>query len=136
MHHYKPAHTDCDIYVHFENADVLHVADTWWNGFYPFLDFNTGGNIDGMIEAADKNVNRVSDKTIIVPGHGPVGNRAQMIEYRDMLGEVRNKIQVQKKRGLTLKEVVASQPTKAYDAKWGQFVISPALFTKLVYRGV
>jgi glyoxylase-like metal-dependent hydrolase (beta-lactamase superfamily II) len=112
------------------------VADTWWNGFYPFLDFNTGGNIDGMIEAADKNVNRVSDKTIIVPGHGPVGNRAQMIEYRDMLGEVRNRIQVLKKRGLSLTEVVASQPTKSYDAKWGRFVISPALFTKMVYRGV
>lgn len=136
MHHYQPAHTDCDIYVHFENADVLHVGDTWWNGFYPFLDFNTGGNIDGMIEAADKNVNRVSDRTIIVPGHGPVGNKAQMIECRDMLGEVRNRIQVLKKRGQSLTEVVANKPTKAYDAKWGQSIISPAWFAKMVYRGV
>jgi glyoxylase-like metal-dependent hydrolase (beta-lactamase superfamily II) len=79
--------------VHFQNADVLHVGDTWWNGHYPFIDFNTGGNIRGMQRAADANVKRVSDKTIIVPGHGPVGNKAQLVEYRDMLGEVATKIE-------------------------------------------
>jgi glyoxylase-like metal-dependent hydrolase (beta-lactamase superfamily II) len=136
MHYYGPAHTDSDIYVHFENADVLHVADTWWNGYYPFMDFNTGGNIDGMIRATSENIKRTTGKTIIVPGHGPVGNRAQLVEYRDMLGEVKTKIQAMKKRGQSLREVVAGKPTRSYDEKWGKFVIDGDFFTSLVYRSV
>jgi glyoxylase-like metal-dependent hydrolase (beta-lactamase superfamily II) len=136
MQYYGPAHTDSDISVHFQNADVLHVADTWWNGHYPFIDFNTGGNIRGMQRAADANVKRVSDKTIIVPGHGPVGNKAQLIEYRDMLGEVTTKVEALKKQGLSLKEAVARKPIKAYDNKWGKFVINGDFFANLVYRSV
>jgi glyoxylase-like metal-dependent hydrolase (beta-lactamase superfamily II) len=136
MQYYGPAHTDSDISVHFQNADVLHVGDTWWNGHYPFIDFNTGGNIRGMQQAADANVKRVSDKTIIVPGHGPVGNKAQLVEYRDMLGEVATKIEALKKQGLSLEEVVARKPTKAYDNKWGKFVINGDFFANLVYRSV
>ncbi len=136
MHYYGPAHTDSDIYVHFENADVLHVADTWWNGYYPFMDFNTGGNIEGMILATEENLKRAGAKTIIVPGHGPVGNRAQLAEYRDMLGEVKTRIQALKKRGQSLQEVVTSEPTKAYDEKWGKYVNNGDLFTNQVYRSV
>jgi glyoxylase-like metal-dependent hydrolase (beta-lactamase superfamily II) len=136
MHYYGPAHTDSDISVHFQNADVLHVGDTWWNGHYPFLDFNTGGTIEGMLRATEENVKRVTDKTIIVPGHGPVGNKAQLVEYRDMLGEVKTCIEAMKKRGQSLKEVVAGKPTKAYDDKWGKFVINGDFFTSLVYRSV
>ncbi len=136
LNYYGPAHTDSDISVHFENADVLHVADTWWNGYYPFIDFNTGGNIEGMLRAANANVDRVSNKTIIVPGHGPVGNKAQLIQYRDMLVAIKTKIETLKKQGQTLQEVVANKPTKAYDAKWGNFVINGDFFTNLVYRSV
>jgi glyoxylase-like metal-dependent hydrolase (beta-lactamase superfamily II) len=136
MHYYGPAHTDSDISVYFENADVLHVADTWWNGYYPFIDYDTKGNIDGMLKAANANVNLATDKTIIIPGHGPVGNKAQLTEYRDMLVEVKTKIEAMKKQGKSLKEVVASKPTKSYDAKWGNFVINGDFFTNLVYRSV
>jgi glyoxylase-like metal-dependent hydrolase (beta-lactamase superfamily II) len=122
--------------VHFQNADVLHVGDTWWNGHYPFLDFNTGGTIEGMLRATDENVKLVTDKTTIVPGHGPVGNKAQLVEYRDMLGEVKTRVEAMKKQGQSLKEVVAGKPTKAYDDKWGQFVINGDFFTNLVYRSI
>jgi glyoxylase-like metal-dependent hydrolase (beta-lactamase superfamily II) len=136
LNYYGPAHTDSDISVHFQNADVLHVGDTWWNGYYPFIDYNTKGNIDGMLRAANTNVNLATDKTIIIPGHGPVGNKAQLIEYRDMLLEVKNKIGAMKKRGQSLQEVIAGKPTKTYDAKWGNFVINGDFFTSLVYRSV
>jgi hypothetical protein len=89
-----------------------------------------------MQRAADANVKRVSDKTIIVPGHGPVGNKAQLIEYRDMLGEVTTKVEALKKQGLSLKEAVARKPIKAYDNKWGKFVINGDFFANLVYRSV
>jgi glyoxylase-like metal-dependent hydrolase (beta-lactamase superfamily II) len=130
------AHTDGDLYVYFPKADVLSTGDTWWNGFYPFIDYVAGGNIDGMIRAADANIALVTEQTLIVPGHGPVGDRRQMIEYRDMLVAVRKKVAELKSAGKSLDEVVAAKPTAAYDAKWGNFVIDPDFFTRLVYRGV
>jgi len=135
MKHYDPAHTDSDISVYFPKADVLVVADTWWNGYYPFIDYNTGGSITGMIKAAKQNVARVTDKTIIVPGHGPVGNKQQLMEFRDMLIDIYHKVAALKKQGKTLEEIVATKPTAAYDAKWGGFVIKGDVFTYLVYKG-
>jgi glyoxylase-like metal-dependent hydrolase (beta-lactamase superfamily II) len=77
LKYYGPAHTDSDIFVTMPEADILHCGDTYWNGIYPFIDYSTGGNIDGMIKAAEANVAAVTDKTIVIPGHGnPVSNRA------------------------------------------------------------
>ena len=137
LQHYGPAHTDSDISVHFVEADILHVADTFWNGIYPFIDYSTGGNIDGMIIAADANLATATDNTIVIPGHGhPVSNRAELREYRDMLVAIRDNVSKLKKQERSLDAVIAAKPTAAYDAKWGQFVITPDLFTKLVYEGV
>jgi len=136
LKHYAPAHTDCDISVTFEEADVIHVGDTWWNGFYPFIDYSTAGSIDGMIRATERNLAVVTNKTIIIPGHGPIGNKAELIEYRDMLVVVRNMVAALKKQGKTLSEVIIAKPTAEYDAKWGQFLMTPAAFIGLVYSGV
>jgi glyoxylase-like metal-dependent hydrolase (beta-lactamase superfamily II) len=136
LKYYGPAHTDSDIAVVFEEADVIHVGDTWWNGFYPFIDYSTGGGIDGMIRATKQNLSVVTDKTIIIPGHGPVGNKAGLSEYYDMLVAIRSNVSELKKQGKPLAETIAAKPTVAYDAKWGQFLMTPAIFTKLVYTGV
>jgi glyoxylase-like metal-dependent hydrolase (beta-lactamase superfamily II) len=136
LKHYAPAHTDSDISVHFVDADVLHVADTWWNGVYPFIDYSTGGSIDGSIRAAQDNVAMVTDGTIVIPGHGPVGGKAGLIEFRDMLVAIRDNVAVLKRQGKTLDETIAAKPTEAFDAKWGNFLVSPTKFTGLVYRGV
>jgi glyoxylase-like metal-dependent hydrolase (beta-lactamase superfamily II) len=136
LKHYTPAHTDSDISVHFVEADILHVGDTWWNGFYPFIDYSTGGGIDGMIRAAEDNLAIVTDKTIIIPGHGQVGDKSQLAEYRDMLVSIRENVAALKRRGRSLEQTVAAKPTAAYDAKWGQFLMTPAIFTGLVFSGV
>jgi glyoxylase-like metal-dependent hydrolase (beta-lactamase superfamily II) len=136
LKYYPPAHTDSDISVHFTDADIIHVADTLWNGYFPFIDYSTGGSIDGMIRAAEENVARATDETIVIPGHGPIGNKSHLIEFRDMLVAVREKIAVLKKHGKSRDEVVAAKPTADYDAKWGGFVINGDFFTKLVYAGV
>ena len=79
----------------------------------------------------------VTDRTIIIPGHGrPVSNRAELQAFRDMLVGVRANVAALKKKRMSLEAIVAAQPTAAYDAVFGQFVISPALFTKVVYEGV
>jgi glyoxylase-like metal-dependent hydrolase (beta-lactamase superfamily II) len=133
---YQPAHTDGDSSIYFPNADILHAADTFWNAYYPFIDYSTGGNIDGMIVAAAQNVARTTSKTIIISGHGAIGNRAQLIEYHDMLATIRERVAKLKQQGKPLNEIVAAKPTASFDQKWGRFVISGEFFTKLVYKGV
>jgi glyoxylase-like metal-dependent hydrolase (beta-lactamase superfamily II) len=136
LKYYGPAHTDSDVSVVFEEADVIHVGDTWWNGIYPFIDYSTGGSIDGMIRAPERNLHVITDKTIVIPGHGPVGNKAGLTEFRDMLVNIRNNVATLKKQGKSISETVDAKPTAKYDAKYGQFLITPAFFTALVYAGV
>src|SRR5215510_6587941 len=119
LKHYAPAHTDSGISVHFRDSDILHVADTFWNGYYPFIDYSTGGSIDGMIRATEVNLAKVSDTTIVIPGHGEVADKSQLSFYRDMLVAIREKVAALKKQGKSRDEVVAAKPTAAWDAKWG-----------------
>ena len=134
--HYDPGHTDSDISVRFVNENILQVADTWWNGIYPFIDYSTGGSIDGLIAAARWNLMAASEDTLIVPGHGPAGGRAGLKVYYDMLIAVREKVAGLKGRGFTLDQVLAARPTASFDASWGNGLVSPEFFTRLVYRGV
>jgi glyoxylase-like metal-dependent hydrolase (beta-lactamase superfamily II) len=136
LKYYGPAHTDGDISVTFSEADILHTGDTFWNGIYPFIDHSTGGSIKGMIKAAEVNVAAVGNDTIVIPGHGqPVSNKAELSAYRDMLVAIHENVAKLKQQGRSFEETVAAKPTAAFDAKWGQFVISPEFFTRLVYQG-
>ncbi|MEU6406805.1 MBL fold metallo-hydrolase [Streptomyces sp. NPDC046985] len=133
---YSPGHTDGDLSADFTKANVLFTGDTFWNGLYPFIDYETGGSIDGMIRDANQNIAMVGGDTIVVPGHGPAGKRADLVKFRDMLVGIRHRVADLKHRGLTVEQTIAAKPTQPFDAKWGQGLIGPDLFTKLVYRGV
>jgi glyoxylase-like metal-dependent hydrolase (beta-lactamase superfamily II) len=87
------------VLVYFEKADVMALGDTFWNGNYPFIDNEDGGSINSAIVWANKIIERATDETILVPGHGPVGHRAQLIEFRDMLVTVRDKVGALKSQG-------------------------------------
>ena len=90
-----------------------------------------------MIAACDANLAAIADDTIVIPGHGkPVSNKAELKEFRDMLVAVRDNVAKIKKQGRSRDEAVAAKPTAAFDAKFGQFVIDPGFFTRLVYEGV
>jgi cyclase len=130
--HFSPAHTDSDIYVHFQTSNVLHMGDTWFGGMYPFFDSSTGGKIDGMIAAATKGISLADGSTKIVPGHGPAGDKAALTNYRDMLVAVRDRVKMQKDGGKTLKEVIAAKPTADFDAGWGAGLMMPDAFVTLV----
>jgi glyoxylase-like metal-dependent hydrolase (beta-lactamase superfamily II) len=136
LEHYDPAHTDTDISVHFVEADILHTGDTWFSAGYPFIDYSTGGNIDGMIAATRRNLSVATASTIVIPGHGPVGNRDGLSQTLDMLTTIHEKIAVIKKQGKTADEAVAAKPTAQFDEKWGNGFIKPEVFTHLVYQGV
>lgn len=136
LKYYGPAHTDSDISVNFTEADVVHVGDTWWNGVYPFIDYSTGGSIDGQIRAIEANIATATSTTIVIPGHGNPGNKSDLIEFRDMLVTIRNNVAALKRQGRSLEDTISAKPTATFDAKWGKFLITPAKFIGLVYQGV
>jgi glyoxylase-like metal-dependent hydrolase (beta-lactamase superfamily II) len=134
--HFDPAHTDTDIYIHFEKANVLHVGDTWFNGTYPFIDENSGGNIGGMIQATAKALELADSSTKIIPGHGPLGTKAELQQFHDMLSGVRDRVAKIKAAGASEQETVAKDPTAEFDDKWGKGFIGSQVFTGIVYRTV
>jgi glyoxylase-like metal-dependent hydrolase (beta-lactamase superfamily II) len=131
-----PAHTDTDLYVSIEPADVVFLGDLFWNGVYPFIDNENGGSITGMVSALDSILPKIGDKTVVVPGHGPVGNKADLQDFRDMLAGIRDNVAALKKQGKSRAEIIAAKPTAKYDAKYGHFVIDPDFFAGIAYDGL
>lgn len=136
MKNFGHGHTDSDIWVYFPKADVLVLGDIFWNGVYPFIDNENGGGINNAILWADRALKQAGPKTIVVPGHGPVGNRQQLQDWRNMLAAIRDNVQALKKQGKSREEIIAAKPTAKYDAQYGAFVIDPDFFTRLVYDGL
>jgi len=132
--HVAPAHTDTDIFVHFEGTNVLHMGDVFFNGMYPFIDAGTGGHIDGMIAGVDKALSRSNALTKIVPGHGPLGDRRVLESYGKTLKTIRDRVAEQKKAGKTLAQVQAAKPSSEFDAAWGKGMVPPDDFVALVYN--
>jgi cyclase len=133
LQHLAPAHTDADIYILFEKANVIHMGDTFFNGFYPFIDSGTGGKISGMIAAADKILSLASKDTKIVPGHGPLGSKEDLAKFREMLVTARERVQKLKSAGKTAQEVAAEKPFADLDTVWGKGMLSGDLFAQVVY---
>lgn len=129
-------HTDGDVWIYFKKADVLALGDTFWNSIYPYIDNEDGGSIDGAIKWANKAVASITDHTIVIPGHGAVGTRKDLIAFRDMLVTVRKNVAALKQQGKSIDEIVAAKPTAAFDAKWGNFVFNGEQFTRMVYAGL
>jgi glyoxylase-like metal-dependent hydrolase (beta-lactamase superfamily II) len=133
LSHVPPAHTDTDIIIRYQKANVMHMGDLFFNGFYPFIDAGTGGSINGMIAAAASTLKTVDAQTKIVPGHGPLGDRAALSRFHEMMVTVRDRVQKLKKEGKTLEETIAAAPTKDLDATWGKGFLQPNQFVTIVY---
>ena len=133
IEHFSPAHTDTDVFIHFRKANVIHMGDTFFNGFYCFIDPSTGGKISGMIAAADKILPLANNDTKIVPGHGPLGNKADLAKFRDMLVTARARVQKMKSAGKSAQEAVAEKPFADLDAAWGKGFLTSDVFVQVVY---
>ena len=130
--HVPRAHTDGDAIVHFRKSDVIHMGDTYFCGMYPFIDTSSGGTVDGVIAAVDRALAIAGDKTRIIPGHGPLSNKAELKAYRDMLATVSGRIRQMLKDGRKLEEITDSKVTADFDAKWAKGFISPAKFAQMI----
>ena len=133
--HLPPAHTDGDATVHFQNANVYHAGDLFFNGMYPFVDYSAGGCIEGMVADAGLIIDAVDAKTKIIPGHGPLATCDDLRATRDMLADVNERVSKLVTAGRTLEQVTAAEPTKPYDARFGKGSLKPAEFVRILYLG-
>lgn len=134
--HMAEAHTDGDALVHFERANVLHMGDIYFHGSYPFIDLGSGGGIHGMIAAVEFGIEIANDDTVIVPGHGPLSDRAGLAAYGGMLSEFLDRVTALKAEGKSLEEVVAARPTAGYDERLGGGFISPERLVGFIYESL
>jgi glyoxylase-like metal-dependent hydrolase (beta-lactamase superfamily II) len=131
-----PAHTDTDIVALFNKANVMQTGDIFFNGLYPFIDVSTGGSINGMIDAAERLLGIVDGNTKIVPGHGPMGDRAALQRYRTVLASIRDRVGKLKASGKSLADTQAAKPTAEFDAQWGNGFMKPDDFVAIVYSSL
>ncbi len=131
--HVPPAHTDSDIYLHFEKANVLQAGDVYFHGTYPYIDSGTGGSLSGTIDGLTKLLGVVDGRTKIVPGHGPLGDKADVLKFREMLSTVRERLQKLKSAGKPVEEAVREKPLADLDAAWGGGLNDGDTFVKIAY---
>ncbi|MGB5590509.1 MAG: MBL fold metallo-hydrolase, partial [Gammaproteobacteria bacterium] len=132
--HVANAHTDGDAIVYFDQAGVVHMGDVFWNGQYPFIDTHSGGSIRGTIAAVDTALAMIDEDTAVIPGHGPLGGRAELLDYREMLQGIADRIQALIDNGKSLEEVQAEAPSADWDPVWGNGFIKPEAFVGMVYE--
>lgn len=129
----RPAHTDGDAIIWFEEANAVHMGDNFFNGLYPVIDLSAGGTADGMIAAMDGVIARVDADTVIIPGHGPVSDVEGLKNFRNMLDTVNSRIRKAVAEGKTADEVVLLRPTADYDEEWAWEFMPAERWTRLMY---
>jgi cyclase len=136
LNHIANAHTDGDTYIWFKTANVLSTGDTFTNGRYPNIDFANGGNIKGMIAASDIYLKLTNAKSRIVPGHGPIADKAALTEYHTMLVTARDRMAKLVKDGKSEDDVVAAKPFADLDTKWAPTELASKNFIRVVYHSI
>lgn len=131
--HVHHAHTDGDAIVYFPKSNVIHTGDTYFNGRFPFIDLYSGGSINGIIESANQVLFLADKDTKIIPGHGKLSTKEELKTYRDMLMDVRDRVQQAIKADMTYEEIKAANLTKDLDDDWGQNFINGERIVNFIY---
>ncbi|MBU0482748.1 MAG: MBL fold metallo-hydrolase [Proteobacteria bacterium] len=134
--HVPHAHTDGDCFIHFREANVIHAGDFFFNGLYPFIDVGHGGSLKGMITAVDKVLALSDEKTKIIGGHGPLGDKKQLTAFRVMLATAYERLGKLKAEGKSAAEAVAEKPLADLEETWGKGMFTGDRWIELIYPGV
>lgn len=128
------AHSGADLFVYLKEANVVYTGDVYFGGMYPIIDRLSGGTVNGTLAAVNQILDLIDEDTIVVPSHGPVGNRESMIGFADMLKGARQQVRALIARGLTEEEVMAHASFAELDAEWGHGFIDGPTFRMILYR--
>ena len=134
--HVPNAHTDGDSFIHFKNTNVIHAGDIFFNGFYPFIDSSHGGSMKGVIAAVDALLSLADDQTKIIPGHGPLANKADLENYKSMLESAYTNLLKHKEAGLDAEQAKAEKPLADLDAEWADGIFTSDRWIEVVYPAV
>ena len=134
--HVPLAHTDGDTVIHFRKSNVLHSGDLFTHGQFPFIDIPAGGSIDGMIAAAERLLAMTNADTMLIPGHGPLSDRATLERFKDMMVTVRDRIWDMMQSDRSLQEIIDSRPTRQFEAQWGLRFLKPDQWVRLFYMSL
>lgn len=134
--HVEPSHTDGDSYIYFPEDNVIHLGDNFSNGGYPFIDLNSGGDIDGFVKNLSMVLAMVDEQTRIIPGHGPVTGRETLQAYRDMVETLRDRVKTAVGSGRTLEETLQMGLSKEWDAEFGTGFINSEGIVTAIYRSL
>ena len=127
-----PAHTDGDSFIHFRSSDVLHLGDVFRTNNFPYIDISNGGTLQGTLDALAIAIGMSGPSTLIIPGHGEVSVRSDVVEFRDMALIVAERVENLVLSGATFQDVLAANTTAEYEDKWGD----PERFLRGVYSEV
>ena len=133
--HIPLAHTDGDIVVHFTKKNVIHTGDLFFNGFYPFIDTTVGGSLDGMIQAIDRILPLCNKDTLIIPGHGPLGDKDELMAFQDMLKTVSTRLKVGIQANQSAEDMLQEGLFNDLDEVWSKGFLSTEKFIKIAYQG-
>ncbi len=134
--HVPHAHTDGDSFIYFKKANVIHAGDLFFNGIYPFIDVTHGGSLRGTIRAVDRVLAMADGNTKIIAGHGPMGDKAQLTSYRQMLNTAYERLRKLKAAGKTAQEAVAAKPLADLEETWGKGMFTGDRWIEIIYSGV
>ena len=112
--HTPSSHTDGDSLVYFKEGNIIHMGDNYFNGLFPYVDVDSGGTLQGMIAAQTLAINLSNENTQIIPGHGPMANKADLIATRDRLLDIQNRIQDAMMAGQSLDAMIAAELLSDY----------------------
>jgi len=133
--HVNDAHTDGDSYIYFPESNVIHMGDNFFSG-YPYIDLESGGNVDGLIQNFSMALAIVDDETKIIRGHGKVANKQDLQEFHDMIKTIRDRVSAGISDGKTLDEVLAMEPSKEWDGQYGQGFINANALVTTIYNSL
>ncbi len=134
--HVEHAHTDGDTIIWFTHANVVHMGDTFFNARYPFIDIDSGGNLNGVIAAAEAVLARADADTKIIPGHGELAGVEALQKYHDVLVLARDRVSALIDEGKSLEQIIEAKPMAEYDEGWGSGFINGERFLAAVHRSL
>lgn len=130
------AHTDGDAFIQFKGANVIHMGDLMFNGMYPYIDVDAGGNVDGVLAGYDQVLALADDQTRVIPGHGPMATKLELTSNRAMIQTVRDRVAALVADGKSLEEVLAAAPSAEYDEAYNWRFINATKFVTSIYRSL
>ncbi len=131
--HFHHGHTDGDAIVYFPKSNVIHMGDTYFKGRFPYIDLGSGGDVEGVLKTINEVLFLADEDTKIIPGHGALSNKEELMEYRDVITICRDRVKKAIASEMTLEEIKASNLTKEYDEEWGGGFIKPDKFIDILY---